>query len=378
MKNEKIRFTIVIVVVIIIVSSCSFNSISDELNNQSDVFSFSFVYSDESDEASSFYGDLDASEGNIYKVIYLDVTNLSNEVQSIGKYFTSFKLILSNNHQYNNVSFFDSIMPGVTKRLAISFEILEDENINNSKLIITHSVPTLYEQSYELNFNSNVESERSDYELKSDIIGTWRYVDPETQEDNGYISFTDNFRCLIANDAGWTWTGYSIENGILTITNNDLNNFDYSFKMFLAVQQEELVAFSDENKIQAGSGKLHTYQKLSSEPMDSYSYSMNLAQSTFLIDRYWFTEDLKLGFYFESDGTGKLFVKSDSSNTYSKGNITWCTEHQNIAISLVGYSTPIYNDCYAFVSDYPKLYLYINGYHSYIFDFSTSYNYNNL
>ena len=248
----------------------------------------------------------------------------------------------------------------------------------NTKIILINILIFILFSSCSLEYNSNVEPKRSDYKLKSDIIGTWRYVDPETQEDNGYISFTDNFRCLIANDAGWTWTGYSIENGTLTINSNDLNNFDYSFKMFLAVQQEELVAFSDENKIQAGSGKLHTYQKLSSEPMDSYSYSMNLAQSTFLIDRYWFSEDFKLGFYFESDGTGKLFIKTDSSDTYSEGNITWCTDHQNINISLVGYSTPIYNDCYAFVSDHPKLYLYINGYNPYIFDFSTSYNYNNF
>lgn len=132
--------------------------------------------------------------------------------------------------------------------------------------------------------------------------------------------------------------------------------------MSLAVQEEELVAFSDENKIKAGSGKLHTYQKLSSEPMDSNSYSMNLPQSTFLINRYWFSENMKLGYYFESDGTGKLYVKSEGELNYSQNNITWNTNHQNITINLVGYSEPIFDDCYAFVSEGSKLFLYINGY----------------
>lgn len=355
---------ILLLSILLIFSSCVPDPNLDDNSPKANIFSMSFVYSDDSETAHSLFGPVTAHEGNIYKKLILNVTNLTNEKQSLGEQFSIIKIILSNNHQYRCLSFYDSVMPGQTKRIEIYFEVIKGESINNATVTITHSFPYLYNDTYEIKLSSSTEPQRTDYQLKKDIIGTWEYIDPVTQEADGYICFRSDFRCLLVKDGGWDWTGYSIKRGQLTFESNILNQVDYTLPMLLDISENELLAFSDSTKIQAGSGKLHTYQKMSNFEMDSFPYSSGYQQAKFLRGRYWFTENKNIGFYFESDGTGKLLLKSKTDDTYSQGNITWKTDAQKISITSAGSAMPLIDGVYAFASpsDSLSLYLYLNNF----------------
>jgi hypothetical protein len=88
---------------------------------------------------------------------------------------------------------------------------------------------------------------------------------------------------------------------------------------------------------------------------------MNEEHSRFLRDRTWFTSDEEIGFLFNSDGTGYVFLKSPASDSYTQDDITWRTENQLITITVQGSPTPLIEGLYAFVSDNDSvLFLFVN------------------
>lgn len=337
-------------------------NIPENSSQKPDIFSMSFVYSDDSDTAPTMLGTVNADTGTIFKKIVIDVTNLTNEKQYLGEYVSTIKIRLSNGHQYTCESFYESIMPEQTRCIEIYFEVIQEENIDNAIMTFTQLMEYSFNDTYELRLPLSAEPDRMDYQLRKDIIGTWEYIDPDTQEAEGFFSFFSASRCVIVNDSGWTFTNYSINQGNLTFESNSLNPIEYTFSMLLSTNLEnELIAFSDSSLILEGSGKLHTYQKTSNYEIDTYPYSMNEEHSRFLRDRTWFTSDEEIGFLFNSDGTGYVFLKSPTSDSYTQDNITWRTENQLITITVQGSPTPLIEGLYAFVSDDDSvLFLFVN------------------
>lgn len=361
MKNFKALTIVLFLLSVLIIISCDMN-IPENSSQKPDIFSMSFVYSDDSDTAPTLLGTVSADTGNIFKKIVIDVTNLTNEKQYLGEYVSTIKIRLSNGHQYTCKSFYESIMPEQTKRIEIYFEVIQRENIDNAIMTFTHLMEYSFNDTYELRLPLSAEPDRTDYQLKKDIIGTWEYIDPDTQEAEGFFSFFSASRCVIVNDSGWTFTNYSINQGNLTFESNSLNPIECTFSMLLSTNLEnELIAFSDSSIILEGSGKLHTYQKISNYEIDTFPYSMNEEHSRFLRDRTWFTSDEEIGFLFNSDGTGYVFLKSPASDSYTQDDITWRTENQLITITVQGSPTPLIEGLYAFVSDDDSvLFLFVN------------------